>query len=121
MRALLRLLGVLLIAAVVGAVGTVMHRSSQPWGLVLALALVLTSSVLVRAGFGRVYVLVQLAGLLLVLGGLSQYGPGGDVLIPGRDNWGWYWLGGAVVVALGVLALPSRWFSDQPLRRRSAV
>lgn len=117
MRVILRLLGVLLIAVVVGVVGTVMHRSSQPWGLVLALALVLTSSVLVRAALGRTYVLVELAGLLLVLGGLSQYGPGGDVLIPGGDNWGWYWLGGAVAVSMVLLALPARWFAEVPLRR----
>jgi hypothetical protein len=119
-RALLRLLGVLLLGLVVGVSGTVLHRSSHPWGLVLALALVFTSAVGLRAAVGRAHLLVYLAVLLLTLGGLSQYGPGGDVLVPGADHWGWYWLGGAVVVVLAVLALPARWFSDQPLRRRIA-
>lgn len=119
MRALLRLLGVLVLGVLIGTVGTIMHRSSQPWGLVVALALVLTSTVGVRAAVGRAYGLAYLAVLLLVLGGLSQYGPGGDVLIPGADNWGWFWLGGAVAVVVAVLALPASWFSDQPLRRRA--
>jgi hypothetical protein len=119
-RVLLRLLGVLVIGVVIAVAGTVMHRSSQPWGLVLALALVFTSGVGVRAALGRAATLFYLAVLLLTLGGLSRYGPGGDVLIPGGDHWGWYWLGGASAVILLVLALPGSWFSDRPLRRRAA-
>lgn len=120
MRAFLRLFGVLLLGMVVGAVGSVMHRASQPWGLVLSLALVATSAIGLRAGLGRAYTLGYLAVVMIVLGVLSQSGPGGDVLMPAADHWGWYWLGGAVLVVLAVLALPARWFSDQPLRRQAS-
>nr|WP_281728188.1 hypothetical protein [Cellulomonas denverensis] len=114
------MLGVLLLGVVIGAVGSVMHRASQPWGLVLSLALVTTSAIGVRAGLGRAATLAYLAVLMIVLGVLSQSGPGGDVLMPASDHWGWYWLGGTVLVALAVIALPARWFSDQPLRRQAS-
>lgn len=117
MAPILRVVGALLVGAVIAAVGTVVHRSSQPWGLVLALSLVLMSAVALRAGGGRSAAIGHLAGLLAGLLVLTEHNPGGDVLLPAGDNLGWFWLGGAAAVSLAVAAAPQRWFADVPLRR----
>lgn len=107
-----RLATCLLLGLVVATVGTVMHRSTAPWGLVLGIAVVLCAAVFARAW-------EMLAGSLAFAGAffvtvlvLWQVGPGGDVLVPDIGPWGTVWiLGGAAAAGLPALA-PSSWFSD---------
>jgi hypothetical protein len=111
----------LVLGAVVGAAGTVAHRAISPWGVVLALALVLAAGVAVRAWSGYVSLVAFAGGLLFVIQVLSQSGPGGDVLVPAGDTIGWVWIIGAMVMAGAAASAPRRWFSDEPVRRARRV
>ncbi len=118
----LRALGALLLGVLVGTVGTVMHRSVRPWGVVVCLLLVLAAAVTVRAWGGWVASVGLLVGLFGSVQVLSGFGPGGDVLVPGGDAaLGWTWALGALAVALAVSLAPRRWFADVPLRRRPSA
>jgi hypothetical protein len=119
LRLVLRLLGALLLGALVGAVGTVMHRSERPWGVVVCLLLVLAAAVSVRAASDWRGSLALLVGLFVSVQVLSGRGPGGDVLVPADGPIGWVWTLGALAVGLGVALAPRAWFADVPLRRRT--
>ncbi|MDM7855660.1 DUF6113 family protein [Cellulomonas alba] len=106
-------LGAFALGIVVGAVGTVMHRSMRPWGLVICLVLVLTSAVAVRAWGGRRAWTGYAAALTATVWVLSTEGPGGDVLVPSGQNIGWVWMIGAPVVAVIVALLPAAVFDDR--------
>lgn len=99
--------------AVVGLVGTGIHRSAPPFGLGLAFLTVLVAAVLARAWAGLPGMVSLGLGLVTLVGLLALRGPGGDVLIA-ADPVGYAWYGGALVVALAGLA-PATWFSDQPV------
>jgi len=116
-----RIAGSLVLGTVVGALGTVEHRSVPPWGLVLVLLLVLAGAVTVRAWGGLVALLAYAVAWGAVVFALSMRGPGGDVLIPGGTaSWtvlGQIWILGAWVPIAASAFLPSRWFQDlQPQR-----
>ncbi|KSW29598.1 hypothetical protein [Cellulomonas sp. B6] len=97
-----------------GTIGTVMHRAIRPWGLVLCVALVLAAALVTRAWAGWAGWFATVVGTLAAAQVLSGRGPGGDVLVPAGDAWGWAWAVGAVV-ALGLVALvPRRWVEDPP-------
>ncbi|ROS23075.1 hypothetical protein [Cellulomonas sp. PhB150] len=111
----------LVLGLVLGAFGTVMHRSIPPWGVVLALALVLAVGVLVRAWSGLLALLGLAIGVLVSVQVLSQTGPGGDVLVPAAGpgvQWaglGWVWVLGSIAVLVVAGVLPQRWFVDPPV------
>ena len=109
---------VLLLGGVVAAAGTVMHRAIQPWGVLLALLLVLAGGFTARAWAGLVSLVGYAAGVFLVVQALSQVGPGGDVLVPGGQAIGWVWVLGAVAALVVVGLAPRRWFDDRPLPPR---
>lgn len=119
---IVRTLLAVVLGAVVGALGTVVHRfGDDRWyaGLVLALALTAVAGVLSRAWGGLGTLLAVGAGWLVVVQALSLTGSGGDVIVPaGTLGLVWSYAG------LGTLALvafaPSSWFADVPVRRRSA-
>ena len=121
LRLILRVLGALVLGLAVGAVGTVMHRSTRPWGVVVCLLLVLAASVAVRAASGWIASLGLLIGLFASVQVLSGHGPGGDVLVPADGAIGWVWAVGSLVVALAVALAPKAWFADVPLRRRASA
>lgn len=120
-RALVRATFALLLGALVGTVGTVAHRAIQPWGVVLALTLVGVVGLTVRAWSGYVALVAYAGGLFLLVQVLSQNGPGGDVLVPAGDAFGWVWIIGAAVVAGAVAFAPRRWFDDTPGTRAPRV
>jgi hypothetical protein len=99
----------------IATIGTALHRSAPPWGMAMCLAVVLTSTVVVRAWAGLLPVIGYAVGWLGVVQVLSLSGPGGDVLVPAGDALGYVWgLGG--MVAIGVACfLPGRWFRDEPV------
>jgi len=81
---------------------------------VLCLAVVLTSTVVVRAWAGLLPVIGYAVGWLVVVQLMSLSGPGGDVLVPAGDALGYVWgLGGMVVIGIACF-LPGRWFRDEP-------
>jgi hypothetical protein len=82
--------------------------------MAVCLALVLSSTVLVRAWAGLLPVVGYAVGWLVVVQAMSLTGPGGDVLVPAGDSLGYVWgLGGMVVIGVACF-LPSRWFRDGP-------
>lgn len=108
-----RLATCLLLGLVVGTIGTVMHRSIAPWGLVLGLAVVVSAGVFARAWEGWSGSLAFAAGWFVAVMVLWQVGPGGDILVPALGGWGNIWiLGGAVALGLPLM-VPSRWFEDR--------
>jgi hypothetical protein len=109
-----RWVGATALGVLIGVVGTVLHRSSVPWGMVLCLTAVLSSTVLVRAWAGLPGMVGYALGWLVAVQVLSLTGPGGDVLVPAGDQLGYVWgLGGMVVIGVAAF-LPSRWFRDAP-------
>ncbi|MGN8246836.1 hypothetical protein ACTHAM_000503 [Cellulomonas soli] len=110
--------GAFVLGLLVGTLGTVMHRWSWPWGVVLCLVLVLVAGVTVRAWGGAVPVVGYAGGLFLAVQVLAQRGPGGDVLVPAGDSHGWVWIVGAAVAVAAVAVVPRRAFDDTPLPPR---
>jgi uncharacterized protein DUF6113 len=106
--------GALLLGVLVGTLGTVLHRSIQPWGVVICLTLAVVAAVTVRAWSG----FVALAGYALGLVGtvviLTRSGPGGDTLVPDGQAIGWVWLFGSAAAALLAALLPRGLFDDRP-------
>jgi len=96
-----------------GMLGTVMHRAVQPWGLVLCLLLVLVVVLTSRAWIGWFGYVASAGGIFVAVQVLSSVGPGGDVLVPGTDLWGWAWAIGAVLVVAAVGLVPRRWVADE--------
>jgi len=97
-----------------GAVGTVMHRAWRPWGLLVCLVLVVVIVLTARAWAGWFGYAASAGGTLVAVQVLATGGPGGDVLVPGTDLWGWAWVLGAVV-AIGLVGVaPRRWVEDPP-------
>ena len=117
----MRAAAALVLGGLVGTVGTVAHRAISPWGVVIALVLVLAAGVAVRAWSGYISLVAYAGGLLLLIQVLSQSGPGGDVLVPAGDSIGWVWIIGAAVVTGAAAFAPRRWFSDEPLVRTRRV
>ena len=111
-----RTFGSAIVGLVVAAVGTGIHRANPPWGLVLALLIVFSAAVMVRA-WARLPGVVALAtflGLTILAMGLLDLG--GDVIIAAQPV-GYAWLASVAAVAV-VGLLPRRWFSDEPIGRR---
>jgi hypothetical protein len=104
----------LVLGAVVGTLGTVMHRSIQPWGVLLCLALALAAALTARAWAGLAALAGYAVGLVVSVQVLAQRGPGGDVLVPDGQGIGWVWVLGSIAVTILVGILPSRLFDDRP-------
>ena len=118
-RVLARWAASLLLGVVIGVVGTGVHRLSPPWGLVIALGLVLVGGVVARAWSGGVGMLAVALGVATATAVLGARGPGGDVLVV-ADVLGYIWYAGGLMVALALL-LPRSWFSEdrRPPRERA--
>ncbi|MBO0901592.1 hypothetical protein J1G43_16640 [Cellulomonas sp. zg-ZUI22] len=97
---------------VAGTIGTVMHRAVRPWGLVLCVLLVLVIVLIARAWCGWFGYGASAGGALLAIQVLATGGPGGDVLVPAGDLWGWGWVGGALLAVIVVGLVPRRWVTD---------
>lgn len=98
---------------VAGALGTVMHRAVRPWGLVLCLLLVLVVVLTSRAWAGWFGYVAATGGAVVAVQVLSAGGPGGDVLVPATDLWGWAWAIGVLVAAAVAGLVPRRWVEDE--------
>lgn len=104
----------------VGAVGTVMHRWHEPWGVLACLALVVSAVVTSRAWAGWPTWIAAVGGVFFAVQAMSQTGPGGDVLLPAGQAIGWVWVIGSIGLALVTGLLPARLFRDEPRGRRGA-
>ncbi|UZN04384.1 hypothetical protein [Cellulomonas sp. S1-8] len=96
-----------------GMLGTVMHRALRPWGLVVCLLLVLVVALTARAWAGWFGYVGSAGGTLIAVQVLAGGGPGGDVLVPSTDLWGWAWAVGAVLAVTAVAFVPRRWVEDE--------
>lgn len=109
-----RLLGTLALGVVIGLIGTFMHRSVAPWGLVLALLTLLSGGFLARAWTAGAGVLTLGLGWLASVQVLSLSGPGGDVVVPAH-LLGYFWVYGGLVFIVAAVLAPKSWFrDDQP-------
>ncbi|MBC7290252.1 MAG: hypothetical protein H5T83_02800 [Actinotalea sp.] len=115
-KAIGRLVATGALGAVVGVVGTGVHRAQAPWGLLLALLCVVSAAVLARAWTGWGGLLALALGVFAAVSLLGASGPGGDVLVA-LQPVGLVWYLGALAV-VPVALLPRRWFADEPLARR---
>ncbi|GEK22693.1 DUF6113 family protein [Cellulomonas xylanilytica] len=109
----------LVLGVLIGTLGTVLHRSIPPWGLVICLTLAFVAAVTVRAWTGYVALAgyaVGLAGTVLLL---TQRGPGGDVLAPDGQAIGWLWVLGSIAVLVVAALLPRGPFDDRPRAPRT--
>lgn len=97
----------------VGALGTVMHRAIRPWGLVLCLLLVLAAVLTARAWVSWYGYVASVGGVVAAVQVLAGPGPGGDLLVPADEAWGWLWVVGSLVTAGLVAAVPRRWVEDE--------
>jgi hypothetical protein len=104
----------LLLGILVGTLGTVMHRSIPPWGVVVCLALAFVAAVTVRAWAGFVALAGYALGLVVTVLVLAQSGPGGDTLAPDGQAVGWVWLLGSAAATIVVALLPRGLFDDRP-------
>ncbi len=107
------------LGVLVGALGTVMHRSIEPWGVVLCLALAFAAALTARAFGGYLALAGYAVGLFATVQLLSRSGPGGDTLVPDGQAVGWVWVLGSLVVTIAVGVLPRALFDDRPRARRA--
>jgi hypothetical protein len=110
----------LVLGVVVGTVGTVMHRSVPPWGVLVCLALAFAAALTSRAWAGMLALGGYALGLVVSVQLLVQRGPGGDVLVPDGQAIGWVWVLGSIAVTIVVALLPRRLFDDRPRAPRAA-
>lgn len=118
-RTLARWAGSVLLGAVVGVIGTGVHRMARPWGLVMALVMVALAGVVARAWTGWVGLLTTGLGVATAVGVLGSRGPGGDVLVA-ADVWGYLWYAGALAVLVAAV-LPRGWFATEPRAPQGAA
>ncbi|NCT91135.1 hypothetical protein GXB85_09255 [Cellulomonas sp. APG4] len=109
-RDVARHLGLLALGVLVSLVGTGVHRASPPWGLVLALLVVVAAGVLARAWVGWTGLLTVGLAVVTTVAVLASRGPGGDVLVA-LDALGVVWYCGGAAVGVAAV-LPRRWFLD---------
>jgi hypothetical protein len=119
-RTVLRLLLAAALGVAVAALGTATHRTlwnDLPVGLVIALALTVSTSLVCRAWAGLATLAAAAAGWVLTVQVMAVPGAGGDVLVtdPAANipfAWAsvaWTWGG---ILLIGVVAfLPGRWFA----------
>lgn len=109
----------LLLGVLVGALGTVLHRSIPPWGIVVCLTLAFVAAVTVRAWTGYVALAGYAIGLFVTVQLLTQRGPGGDTLAPDQQAVGWTWVLGSIAVVIIAALLPRALFDDRPRAPRT--
>lgn len=107
-----RALVTLVLGLLAATLGTVMHRAVRPWGLLLCVLLVLVVVLTCRAWVGWYGFVAGAGGVLLGVQVLAGGGPGGDVLVPGDDAWGWLWALGCVAAVVVAGLVPRRWVQD---------
>ena len=111
---LARWAGALTLGVLVGAFGTVVHRTAVPWGIAVCLAFVLASGMLARAWCALAGLLAYGLGWVAAVQVLSLAGPGGDVLVPGGQPIGYVWVGAGMLMVAAAAFAPARWFRDTP-------
>lgn len=110
-----------------GVAGTLAHRMGAaeniPYGLLLALLLIVMSAWCARARSNAIGLGFHLIASGCAVWMMAGYGPGGDAMIPVGfsgtvpffcEHAGVIWMLGAVVLQLVMLFLPARWFVVPP-------
>ena len=109
----------LVLGILVGTLGTVMHRSIPPWGVVVCLTLAFVAAITVRAWSGFVALAGYALGLVVTVLVLTQSGPGGDTLVPDGQAVAWVWLLGSAAATVVAALLPRGLFDDRPRAPRT--
>lgn len=106
-------LGIIILAGLLAAFGTAVHRGVPPWGLVVAVAATGAAAVLARALAGLLGLFEFAMVWLAVVLAMTYIRPGGDIIVvPGTT--GYVWMLGPVLLVGVVAFLPTRWFADPP-------
>lgn len=108
----------LCLGAVIGALGTVVHRfGHDTWylGMALALAVTAAAAIMCRAWSGFGTLLAFAGGWVVLVQLMSLRGSGGDVLVT-AGTLGMVWTYAGVAVLGATAFLPSTWFRDVPVR-----
>lgn len=134
-RAVWSWIGIVIFSLSAALIGTLLHRAgadrSIPWGMVIALVLVFATACWARHAHGTTGLAVNLLlSTTLIWMVASNYGPGGDILVPISSTafvtfWsrsaGYIWILGATTVQLIALALPRKWFVQRDARKTEAA
>lgn len=107
----LRCLGIVVLGAIIGLIGSFMFRSVAPLGLILACATLLSAALLARSWAHTAGVISLGLGWIAMVQILALEGPGGDIVITAQPI-GYIWGFGGVVFILVALLAPRAWFQD---------
>lgn len=107
----LRCLGIVVLGAIIGLIGSFMFRSVVPLGLILACATLLAAGLLARSWAHTAGVISLGLGWIAAVQILALAGPGGDVVIPAQPS-GYIWGFGGIIFILAALLAPRDWFRD---------
>ena len=101
----------LVLGVIVGALGTALHRTAPPLGLILALIATASLVVAMRSLMGWTGLLSSVIGWAVTVQFLALGRKAGDVLIAG-DSLGYGWLLGGILCLFVGLLLPISLFND---------
>lgn len=101
----------LVLGVIVGALGTALHRTAPPLGLILALIATASVVVAMRSLMGWTGLLSSVIGWAVTVQFLALGRKAGDVLIAG-DGLGYGWLLGGILCLFVGLLLPISLFND---------
>ena len=100
-----------LLGAVVGLVGTTVHRQWLSWIRVGALVALAVAGVFIRAWLGGGGLIPYGIGWLVMVQVFAAQGPGGDIILPAQPVSYVWMLGGMVMIGVAAFA-PRQWFVD---------
>lgn len=101
----------LVLGVLVGALGTALHRSAPPLGLILGIVATASLAVAMRSFMGWTGLFSSLVGWAVTVQFLALERKTGDILIAG-DGLGYGWLLGGILALFVGLLLPVTLFSD---------
>ena len=111
-KGIIRLVIGLITGVLVATIGSFSHRAWPPIILIIALLLVVTAGVSIRALWGLIPVMSYAAGIFLTAQVFAQEAGNGSVVMP-NDSLSISWVIGASLALIIPFLLPKSWFSHE--------